>query len=132
MSKRNKRFIFLAVFLLIVGAEIVIGVFVHDKFVRPYLGDVLVVAALCAFLRIFFPEGAPWIPAAVFAFAVAIELLQLAHIPDLLGIESRVVRVILGSTFAFADIVCYAVGCAAVALTEYFIIHKRKSSKVNE
>ena len=129
MSKSNKRSVFLAVFLLIVGAEIVIGVFVHDKFVRPYLGDVIVVAALCALVRVFVPDRAPWIPAAVFVFALAVELLQLARIPDLLGIENRVVRAILGSTFDPADVVCYAVGCAMAALVEFAIRRKRRKAQ---
>ena len=115
-------------FLLIVGAEIVIGVFVHDGFVRPYIGDVLVVAAICMLVRVFVPEGAPWVPAAVFVFALAVELLQLARLSDLLGIKNRVVRVILGSTFDPADIVCYAVGCASVALIE-FAVRRTRSRK---
>ncbi len=123
----KKRMNYLAVFLLIVGVVVVIGIYVHDGFVRPYLGDVLIVAAICMLVRVFVPEGAPWLPAAVFVFALAVELLQLAHIPDALGIKNRVVRVILGSTSDPADIICYAVGCSTVALIE--LIARRKRGK---
>ena len=39
------------VFLLLLGVEIVIALFVHDRFVRPYLGDVLVVWVVYGFRR---------------------------------------------------------------------------------
>ncbi|MDR0893479.1 MAG: DUF2809 domain-containing protein, partial [Mediterranea sp.] len=40
------------------------------------------------------------------------------HLIEALGITNRVVRIILGSTFDWKDIACYAAGAALVALVE--------------
>ena len=36
--------------------EVLIALYVHDAFVRPYIGDVLVVVVIYTFIRIFVPE----------------------------------------------------------------------------
>ncbi len=36
----KKRLISAAIFAAVLGAEILIALFVHDSFVRPYVGDV--------------------------------------------------------------------------------------------
>ena len=40
MSHINKRLKYLIAFLLMFAVEVLIAAFVHDGFVRPYLGDV--------------------------------------------------------------------------------------------
>ena len=45
-----------AVLFLIEGA---IAIWVHDRFVRPYMGDVLVAVLVYCFVRIFRPEFPP-------------------------------------------------------------------------
>ena len=43
MSKGKMRMIYAILFVLLLGTEMYIGRYVHDSFVRPYFGDVLVV-----------------------------------------------------------------------------------------
>lgn len=43
----RRRGPYLLAFLLLLAAETAIGLFVRDRFVRPYLGDVLAAALLC-------------------------------------------------------------------------------------
>ena len=43
-------------FLALLATEVLIALFVHDDFVRPYLGDVLVVPVIFFLLRAAFPE----------------------------------------------------------------------------
>ena len=74
MSGLRKRYAL--AFLLLLGVEVVIALFVHDRFVRPYLGDVLVVWVVYAFLRTLFPTGLPWLPAGVAIFAALVEVGQ--------------------------------------------------------
>ena len=45
---KNKRLFYGIIFAVLVIVEVIIGVFVHDGFVRPYLGDVIVVMAIYA------------------------------------------------------------------------------------
>ena len=56
MDQKKKRIFFLMLFLFFLCVEILIGAFVHDQFIRPYLGDVLVILLLCCFMRILLPS----------------------------------------------------------------------------
>ena len=111
----KKRTVYLLCFILLLAIEVFIGAFVRDNFVRPYVGDVLVTALLCCLVRVFRPEGLYWLPAGVFAFAAAVECVQLVKIPEL---EGTLLGIILGSTFDWRDICCYASGCLIFAAGE--------------
>lgn len=93
--------------------ELAIALFVDDAFVRPYLGDVLVIPLVYCAIATFF-EVRPWLlGVAVFGFACAVEFAQLAHWVTALGLaENRVARTVLGTTFSAHDLVAYAVGSA--------------------
>lgn len=100
-------------FLLLLLTEICIALFVHDRFVRPYLGDVLVTVLLCCLCRVLFPEGISVLPAYVFLFAIAVEIGQYFDMVKLLGLDGiPFFSIIMGRSFSVLDIVCYAAGCA--------------------
>ena len=105
------RLFYTGLFCLLLLTEILIALFVNDNFIRPYVGDMLVTALLCSLLRICSPQGIPALPAYVFLFATAVEVGQYFDIAGLLGIESRFLSIMLGRTFSWVDILCYAVGC---------------------
>ena len=108
---RKTRLFYAGLFCLLLIAEILIALFVNDNFIRPYVGDALVTLLICSFLRIVFPKGISLLPAYVFVFAVAVEVGQYFDVIGLLGIESRFLSVLLGRTFSYVDVLCYAVGC---------------------
>ena len=117
MSAIRKRYAL--AFLLLLGVEIGIALFVHDRFVRPYLGDVLVVWVIYAFLRALFPSGLPWLPVGVTLFAALVEVGQAFGLVDLLGLgHIRFFRILLGSTFDWADLLCYFAGGGLILLIE--------------
>ena len=102
--------------------EVLIALFVHDNFVRPYIGDVLVVVVIYTFIRIFIPDKCRLLPLYVFIFAAFVELLQLFHLVDLLGLgDNRFFRVLIGSVFDIRDILCYCVGCVLLGVYEYVL-----------
>jgi hypothetical protein len=103
-----------------------IGMYVHDSFVRPYIGDMLVVILLWALVRIIIPNKAVWLSGAILVFSVIVELTQLIPLVDLLGIKNRLMRVLMGTSFAYGDLFAYAAGCAVTAVVDVFIYHKRK------
>jgi len=110
--KTKNRFLYAAAFLLLFCTELCIALFVRDRFIRPYGGDILVTVLICCFLRIFLPSGIPHLPLYVFLFAAAVEVGQYFDFVALLGLgDSRFFRILLGSTFSMADIICYMIGC---------------------
>lgn len=97
--------------MLLLATEILIALFVHDNFIRPFVGDVIVVMLVCAFLRIIIPENVKLMPVFATAFAVMVEILQYFDFVKLLGLENNaILSTALGRTFDINDIVCYIIG----------------------
>ena len=117
MNSLRRRYLLL--FLLFLGVEVLIALFVHDRFIRPYLGDVLVVPVVYLFLRLLFPTGLPWLSAAVTLFAMGVELGQAFGLVELLGLgHIPFFRILLGPTFDWADLLCYRAGGLLLRLGE--------------
>lgn len=118
----KKRFHNFLLFIFLLAIEVLIALYVHDTFVRPYLGDVLVVVVLYFFVRIWLPESpaqSGWLPGIIFLFAAAVEALQYFHLVEILGVENNpFLRTVLGATFDIKDIVCYGAGCVLLWICE--------------
>jgi len=110
-------YIFLSLFLL----ESCIALFVRDGFIRPFLGDVIVVWLVFAFVRAFVAGGENWhIAVGVFVFAVLVEAGQYFDVVSLLNLqESSLAQVVIGSVFDWKDILAYGVGTMGI----FFGIH---------
>ncbi len=87
---------------------------------RHYLGDVLAVILLYALTRAIFSAPPLNLPLKIFAFAAALELAQYFGAVQILGIENKILKVIIGGTFDFTDLLCYAVGCVLASVYEKF------------
>ena len=128
MSEKNKRWLALCCFAVLLPVEIVIGKFAHG-FLRAYVGDVLVIPLIYCFVRIFYVRPAVWLPAAVGGLGILAELLQYFDLCGLLGIpKGSLLGILLGSSADFADILCYAVGTVLIYLAEWFILRIRRHS----
>ena len=126
MFKKPRLFYALLFFALLV-TEVLIALYVHDSFIRPYGGDVLVTILLCCFCRIFIPRKLPTLPVYVLLFATAVEISQYFDLVKLLGWENnRFLSVLMGRSFAFLDIICYAVGCLLFFALD-FVVQKHSS-----
>lgn len=122
----RKRTKYLVITLLLIIIEVLIALYVHDSFVRPYVGDVLVVIVIYTFVRIWIPDKLKLLPVYIFIFAVAVEALQYIHIVDRLGFSNnRFMSVLIGGTFDWKDILCYGIGCAIVMIIT--IIGRKKN-----
>jgi len=104
----------------ILATEIYIAVCVKGGFVRHYAGDVLAVVLLYALARAAFSVPPLNLPLKIFAFAAALELAQYFGAVQILGIENKILKVMIGGTFDFADLLCYAAGCALAGAYEKF------------
>lgn len=108
---KNKRAFYAIAFLILLMVEIAIAIYVHDDFIRPYIGDVLVVGVVYLFVRIFVPDGVKLMPLYVFIFAALVEVLQYFQLIKLLGLEENTfARILIGSTFDVKDLFCYFIG----------------------
>ena len=122
---KTKRLKYAAAFAVLFIIEILIAVFVHDAFVRPYIGDVLVVMLVCAFLRILFPEKPVALPVYATLFAVLIEAMQYFDFVKMLGFENNpIISTALGRTFDIKDIICYIIGGAIFFAAENLVRRK--------
>lgn len=110
------RIKYLIGFLVLLIIEVLIALYIHDDFIRPYIGDVLVVMVLFCFVGIFIPNGVKLMPLYIFIFAAGVEVLQYFRLVEVLGLENnRFLRILIGSVFDVKDIICYGVGCAVIA-----------------
>lgn len=116
----TRRF-YCGAFALLLAAEVCIALFVHDAFVRPYLGDVLVIVLLYCLGRGPLGIRGRWLIPAVTAAGLLAEGLQYFRLADRLGLgPASPLRVILGSTFDWADLGCYLAGGLVLAMWEFW------------
>ncbi len=117
--KRHPRAGYALCFAGVLLLEVLIALFVRDNFIRPYGGDVLVTVLICCFVRILLPAGVRLLPVWVFLFAAAVEVGQAFDFVSLMGLgDIAFFRILLGSTFSWADLLCYAAGCLFFFVTE--------------
>ena len=83
----KKRIFYIISFLVIFCIEVLIALYVRDRFIRPYVGDMLVVVLVYSFVRIFLPTGIPRMPFYVFLFACFVEVLQYFQLVETLGVH---------------------------------------------
>ena len=123
--KINYKYLIGFIILLIV--EIYIGMFIHDKVIRPFIGDVLVVGVIYFFIRGIFRK-AKYLVWGVFIFACAVEVGQYFNLASILHMEHiKLAKIILGSTFDWNDILCYFIG--TIMLLLYEIIEDKKQNR---
>ena len=100
-------------------SELIIALYVHDRIIRPYIGDTLVVVLVYCFVRVFVPVGMKRVPLYVFLFAVCVEVMQYFRLAEILGPRGNAAaRIILGSVFDWKDIACYGAGCLLIQIFE--------------
>lgn len=115
------------IFILLFVTEIVIAIYVHDNFIRPYFGDVLVVILIYCFVLSFLKVSKIVTAICVLLFAFGIELTQYFNLVTHLGLqEYKLANVVMGNSFAVEDLVCYVFGIGFVILIE-MLLQKQKS-----
>jgi hypothetical protein len=114
MVSRPRTTLLLAITLVlgIASRRMPLGVSLWDK----SLGDALYAVAVYLVFALAVPSAPPSALAlAAFAFSFAVELFQLTGIPATLGQEHGWLGWFLGTTFAWHDVACYAIGVLAIA-----------------
>jgi len=115
--------LYVAPTILLLIIEILIAAFLHDRFVRPYIGDFLVVILIYSFLRCFWKAQILTVCLSVLAFAYIVETFQYFNIVSLLHLaQYRWANIVIGNSFEWRDMLAYTLGILLV----YFIEVKRK------
>ena len=119
LKRKQKSFYYIG-FLGLLVIEILIARFVNDDFVRPYLGDFLVVILIYCFLmavsRLSVLKGL----LTVLIFSFAVEFFQLVNIVKVLQYQPpKIVMIMLGTSFSVWDLIAYVLGLATCFLIEY-------------
>ena len=121
MLIRNKRTFFILSALSLFIIEVLIAIFVNDKIIRPYVGDILVTMLIYCFIRIFVPNGVKGLALYVFIFSCFVEFLQFFNFVELIGLSNNTLaRIIIGTSFSRIDILCYGAGCLICYFLEQF------------
>jgi hypothetical protein len=108
--------------LLIFAIEVLIAVYVHDDFVRPYVGDFLVVVLIYCFVRSFLQSSVIPVALAVLVFSYVVEVLQYFNVVKLIGLEhSRIANIVIGNYFTWTDILSYTLGILFTTLVEKIV-----------
>ena len=118
MLRLNQKAVLWVVVLFAV--EVLIALYLSDPIIRPYGGDLLATLLVYAALRIIF-VGAASLRLALCSFTVGavIELAQLFQLPTRLGwAQHTVLRIVLGTTFQWGDLVAYALGVSVAWLID--------------
>lgn len=111
---------YLIVFIIIFIIEIFIAVFINDTIIRPFIGDVLVVILIYAFIRIFTEKYIKYLPIYIFVFACLIEIGQYFNLLNIFHLEnSKLAQIVIGSTFDIKDIICYFIGTTLTMFINY-------------
>lgn len=111
--------IFLTLTLLLFMIECYIGFYLKDAFIRPFVGDFLVVILIYCFIKIFFEVKPIILGLSVLMFSYFVEILQLFKISDKLGLQKgSIAAILVGNSFSWGDILAYTLGLALIVLIE--------------
>ncbi|RYZ26092.1 MAG: DUF2809 domain-containing protein [Chitinophagaceae bacterium] len=112
--------------LLLLFTEILIALYVNDKFVRPYVGDFLVVILLYCFARSILNWSVVFTCLAVLIFSFCVEIAQYFQLVKLLKLENnKLARTVIGSSFEWTDLLAYTLGIVLVLLVEKHLVKNR-------
>ncbi|WP_332454572.1 DUF2809 domain-containing protein [Chryseobacterium aquaticum] len=109
---------YLLLTILIFLVEVLIAtVLKNNFFIRAYLGDVIVVILLYTFVKSFFTVNDTKLILGIFAFSCVVEFAQYFNIAEKLGFQpGSLMYIVIGNSFSWVDIACYAVGCLLLYL----------------
>jgi len=81
----SKRYAILSLALFVV--EVFIALFIHDRLVRPFVGDMLVVILIFTICRSVINANYFWLAFCVLIFSFAVEIGQYFNLVSILGLQ---------------------------------------------
>ena len=103
----------------LLAVEVAIALWMHDRVIRPFVGDMLAVALVYCVVRMATRLRSGPAACTAFAIAGALEVSQAFHLVDLLGLgRIALARVVLGTFFDVRDFLAYALGAIGAFLLD--------------
>jgi hypothetical protein len=113
----NLKYFLLAIIFFI--TEVFIALFVRDGFIRPYVGDYLVVMLIYCAVKTFVKAAPLKTAAGVLIFSYVIEVLQYLDIVERLGLSGNAIaKTVIGYGFEWWDILAYTLGVITILIME--------------
>lgn len=129
MFKFNLKYFVTCLLLFI--AEVLIAVYAHDDFIRPYLGDLLVVIWLYTLIKSFIPNNSLLIANGVLVLSFIIEASQYFKLVEILKVQDQLwAQMILGTSFSWLDILSYIIGYGFIILFEFILLNKGSKQQI--
>lgn len=110
--KLSLKYLLLSIFIFLI--EVLIATELKNVFfIRAYLGDVIVVLLLYTLVKSFVEvSNDRKLILGILAFSFVIEFAQYFNIAEKLGFKpGSLMYIVIGNSFSWIDILCYAVGC---------------------
>lgn len=114
--KFSAKYFLITLFIFLI--EVLIATKLKEYFfIRAYLGDVIVVMLLYTFVKSFLIINETKLILGIFAFSCLIEFAQFFNIAEKLGFQpGSLMYIVIGNSFSWVDILCYAAGCLLLYL----------------
>ncbi|QNK63650.1 DUF2809 domain-containing protein [Pedobacter sp. PAMC26386] len=101
--------------LLLSITEVLIACYAHDRIIRPYGGDFLIVIFLYCLVKTFINAPVKPVAIAVLLFSYLIEVGQYFRLVHYLGLDdSKMANLIFGNHFSWIDMLAYTLGTALI------------------
>ena len=123
--KISRKVYFIA-FITILIIEVIIALYVHDNFIRPYVGDILAIICIYFLAKTVFLEKIKNLSLYILLFSIMVEFIQYFQIFNNLTKNNYILKIILGATFDVKDIICYIIGYLIIIGLERYLTNKAK------
>ncbi|KQT24389.1 hypothetical protein ASG22_10280 [Chryseobacterium sp. Leaf405] len=124
--KFNYKYFAATIFIFLI--EVLIATKLKNIFfVRAYLGDVIVVILLYTFIKSFIKvKNNQQLIFGIFIFSCLVEFAQYFNIAEKLGFQpGSLMYIVIGNSFSWVDILCYAIGCLMISIFVKFTETKK-------
>ncbi|HAR73048.1 MAG TPA: DUF2809 domain-containing protein [Flavobacteriaceae bacterium] len=109
MFKFDKKSFSIAIIIFLI--EVIIALYIKDKIIRPFVGDILVVIFIYYFIKTFINTKTINIAIFTLFFSFVVEILQYFNFVEMIGLgHNKAARIIIGTSFSWIDLLCYFVG----------------------
>lgn len=105
--------------LIIFIVEVIIALYINDKIIRPFVGDILVVIFIYYFIKAFINIKPIYIAIFTLIFSCIVEILQYFNFVNIIGLgHNKAARIIIGTSFSWIDLLCYLIGFLCLFLLD--------------